>query len=322
MVAQDTNQFAGAPAAEFARVVRRRARRLVDQTRVLARYGTTRPSEVLLSDGCTPLLVDPGDERVYRFLVLKSWRPYYSRVQAFWRAASRRYAPTTVVDVGVNAGECLFGTRYPDDACVVGFEANPRLQPLLERNRKRHPNGDRITLVDEIASARTAQAMPFYIDEMWSGKSSVVPGVATNPDAASVVRVGVTTVDTVLSSRAASLERLLFKIDVEGHERAVLSGMLHSLERSGSAIGLMEFDEGYLQCAGVETAVFLAELQARFRVLAFDGDERLFDVDDLTSLRRRVSDDPCHTDFVLLAGPEAERFGAWAAAWPTCSRSA
>lgn len=300
--------------------LRRRARRLADQVRVALHYGTTRPSEVRLSDGRTSLHVDPSDDRVYSLLVLRSWRPYYSRLQAFWRAASARYVPTSVVDVGVNAGECLFGTTYPPDACILGFEANPNLARLLQRNLDRHPDRDRITLVSGVASSSDGELATFYVDRVWSGKSSMVPGVATKAGSVEEVTLETTTVDTALSDANGSLDRLLFKIDVEGHERSVFLGMLRSLERSGSAVGFMEFDVAYLRRAGVDPAAFLRELEEHFRVMAFVEGERLVDVEPLglEGLEPLVADDPCHTDLVLLAGDEAQRFGAWLATWPAC----
>jgi FkbM family methyltransferase len=287
---------------------------------VFVRYGTTRPDEIRLSDDRSSLYVDPTDERVYRLLVLKSWRAHYSRLQEFWRAANRRYSPTSVVDVGVNAGECLFCTRYPSDAFIVGFEANPWLQSVLERNRARHPDGERIEILSEIATDTDAQTKSFYVDRAWSGKSSVVVGVATQASAVEEVTVRTTTVDAALAGREHTLERLLFKIDVEGHEQAVLRGMTRSLERSRSAVGFMEFDESYLQRAGVDPARFLCELKQRFHVMAFVDGEQLVDLEslELEDLRTMVRDDPCHTDLVLLAGEEAERFGAWASTWPAC----
>jgi FkbM family methyltransferase len=131
-----------------------------------------------------------------------------------------------VIDVGVNHGLYLYHAVAccPRSAVIVGVEANPVLVESVNSNLRR--NGlDRLV---ELAALTDADGLV----ELHIGKDDMVSSLrADHVDgfggAISTVVVPGFSLDTLVTQRGLCPD--LIKIDVEGHERAVLAGARQTL---------------------------------------------------------------------------------------------
>lgn len=95
---------------------------IVDEVIIMRKYGRPRPDHLLLSQGALVLFVDPSDRRG-RFLMRHGDRRA-AHLKQVWQWAVADFAPTIVVDVGLNFGEFPFSATYPDARRIIGVEAN------------------------------------------------------------------------------------------------------------------------------------------------------------------------------------------------------
>lgn len=150
---------------------------------------------------------------------------------AVWRRLVDETRPAVTIDVGANYGEVSFCTRYPDTREMHLVEPNPAVLPWLRRTvaecAEAYPP---IHLHAAAASDRTGTAR--------LGLAGPHSGTASLAGAgASTIEVPTFRLDERIDLRAG--DSLLFKVDVEGHERSVLEGM-SGLLKAGEAVGLCE----------------------------------------------------------------------------------
>ena len=158
-----------------------------------------------------------------------------------WRLLLAEREWTHVIDVGANYGEMLVGAELPRTATVMALEPNPFIVPHLRRTLKEA--GLKVELIAKAASARSGTAA-LSIDRDWSGLSSVA---GVHPESAGhaieTTEVSTITLASLIKERAdARPVRLLAKIDVEGHEVAVLQGleeMLAELEEFAALVEIL-----------------------------------------------------------------------------------
>lgn len=242
---------------------------------LLRKYRTWRPERVTLEPDGLALFVDPSEPRGRALLRSRCRGQRY--LKRLWRAILASLDPDVVLDVGANYGEFVFMSRYRPGVRVVAVEANPKLEPWLERSRAAHPASAQIELVCALAAAEEGAAATLYVDEKWSGRSSALPHASlTAPVAVSVATV---TVDSLLALHLQPGARLFFKIDVEGFEPSVVAGMRRSLDRAGEAIGIVEYDPR--RCQG-DRDRYLSGLRERFGMASIRRDGSIMLVDDAT----------------------------------------
>lgn len=87
--------------------------RLRRNLRIRRTFGTFNPTRVELPLTKCCIDVNPLDGRVRRMLLNAIATNKLPAVQRFWARAVREFAPTQVVDVGVNYGECALGAHFP-----------------------------------------------------------------------------------------------------------------------------------------------------------------------------------------------------------------
>ncbi len=271
--------------------------------RILWHFKELHPDRVALPPYGHRVFVDPRDRRARKMLLADTIRGKYRRNRDFWLRAVERFAPDLALDVGVNFGEVLFLPRYGERTRIIGVEANPILHQYLEQSRAAHPSAARIELYQAIAAGQSGPAIPFHIDEDWSGGSTAAEGAtARRGDHLRTEMVATVSIDDLVSRQGtAEDQKLLFKIDVEGYEPMVFSGMEETLRSASSALGFIEFDVALLLEAGVDAAKFWGELQEQFDLWMFTGPRGAVRVEgaSLAKAATQFGRKNLHTDLVL-----------------------
>ena len=150
---------------------------------------------------------------------------------AAWRRLVGEVRPTVALDVGANYGEVAFSTRYGEGLRELHLvEPNPavllRLRATIEKAQPEYP---RIVLHAGAASGVSGSALLNFHEHYGTASLRVRSDRSVLVDCFRLderVRLG-------------GADSLLFKLDVEGHERAVLEGMEGLLHRR-TAAGICE----------------------------------------------------------------------------------
>lgn len=180
-------------------------------------------------------------------------------LNGMWGKLVKVNAPDLVVDVGANYGEVICSTKaYPPDATLLAVEPNPGIAEKLERTLREFVH--EVELVVAAASDNSEPAW-LYFNSEWSGTATVsefrhedpqpvdstsadhLPPEQRGPVAwrrefaspTQAVQVPCVRLDDVVSG---NYERILVKIDVEGHELAVLKGFKEHLD-AASRVGVL-----------------------------------------------------------------------------------
>lgn len=229
---------------------------------VLLRYGSLHPKRARLHGSEHWIYIDPTDPCAIKKVVHEPLRGKVSDNLIFWRDFNRHLKPDLIVDVGLNYGECLFGTDYGDQVVLFGFEANPRLIPHLEESRKHHPAGQQMRITNCLVSDAPAENIPFFVNPDWSGSSSALKELNERPESLEF-KLSAKPIDSVIPADLQS-QTLLFKMDIEGYESRALKGFTRTLKAVARSVGFIEFDAQYIRWAGQDPNEYLAWLQQHF----------------------------------------------------------
>jgi len=272
------------------------------------KYGTSSPKSVTLPGTEGNLYLDADDYRARKMLITNCCvRGRIPRNQRFWRMAVRELNPSTAIDIGLNYGECLLSTTYPEETQLFAFEANQNLKQYIDQTVAEHPNRDQIECLFQLVTDEAGES-DFWINENWSGGSSAASPEATVDESKyKKTTVSSTTVDMVLGTRYAATDNLFFKIDVEGYEYRVLLGMKKTFSATSRAVGFMEFDPILLERAGENVEEFWTYLRDEFRLYAFDHKDEMHDCQDfeLKDLEA-ICGKSFHTDLLLVKSDDAQ----------------
>jgi FkbM family methyltransferase len=176
----------------------------------------------------------------------------YEPMQPYFLAALiRAVQAKTFVDVGANIGAYSV-LMSPFVASIVAYEANPAPAGELARNLELNDIDGKVR---QVAVSDRAGSVEFGIVSRFAGNSAVVAG-DSKPDFRETRVVEAVTLDAEL---AAAEEPLAMKIDVEGHEVAVLNGARSVLanrcvlqvEDFGGAVTRLLAPLGYRQIARI-----------------------------------------------------------------------
>ncbi|HEX5493589.1 MAG TPA: hypothetical protein VFX70_03315 [Mycobacteriales bacterium] len=174
------------------------------------------------------LFVDRTDRRA-RQLLLRRGAADRDAVR-LWRAAVAAIRPTAVLDVGANYGEVVLSTGYPAGCRVLCVEASRDVAGYLARSLAAGLPGAELT----VAAACDRPGVPYLLRPgASSGEGRAVPAGRFGSDLHTV------TCDGLLGDVTGG--RLVFKVDVEGDEPAVLSGLGRALGTASAACGLVEY---------------------------------------------------------------------------------
>jgi FkbM family methyltransferase len=202
----------------------------------------------LTNDIGTRLYVDPGDGRAV--WLARAAGATNRHLLLLWKQLLDQLQPQLVIDVGANYGEVAFSTRYPRTTTVHLVEANPALWGLLERTIVKAQVSNFV--LHPYAASDAAGEVVLHIREESSGLSSISETVSSDREVAVQSR----RLDDLILAKAAT--RILFKIDVEGHEVAVLRGMSRLLENHDYA-GIVEVWPGSEAELAERHAIYLVD---------------------------------------------------------------
>jgi FkbM family methyltransferase len=136
-------------------------------------------------------------------------------------------SPGLVIDGGINTGYYAFLACAASDLnFVLGFEPDATVRKFLWQNIFLNQLTDRIS-VSPLALSNRIGLAELYVPDPGHGliESSSSLDASFKDRHSGVVRVGVSTLDAVLSSDLWQAKRVTaIKIDVEGHELSVLEG--------------------------------------------------------------------------------------------------
>lgn len=264
-------------------------------------FGTLSPGSTMVLGGAHPIQVDPSDNRARKILLYDKARGRQHTNQAFWFTACEVFCPTVCVDVGLNYGECLLAGQAPENAKLVGYEANPLLGKYLQATVQSHPARDRITLHFGAVSDETGRELTLAINSKWSGGSYVTDSVGNELDH-DYVAVSTLTLDDTLPALNSD-DRVLFKVDVEGFEAAVIRGMKNTLSQPSSMVGFVEFNPQMMQQRSSHLEEFWKTLAEHFQVHFCTGTGIARPLHAQTWSDAIAEIDQPHGDLLLLNNP-------------------
>lgn len=278
--------------------------RLLIDIGILLKYKTLKidklPNKVVLPSS-TVIYVNSNENRGRALLI--SGGITQNRLFYFWEKSIETWHPDLVIDVGVNYGECIFSTSYPEHTKIYGVEANHHLLEYINRSKEKHPNNRQITIIHALASDKEDEQKEFYIDQHWSGTSSA--SYMPSHNRIEMVAVRTITIDSLFAHDMTS-GKVLFKVDVEGYEAFVLNGMSELLKKCDSAIGFIEFDSEYIEKSGIAADEFFMFLQENFTIYIYIEDDTLLKANSIKyeNLQIILGSSYIHTDMILLTNEE------------------
>jgi FkbM family methyltransferase len=183
----------------------------------------------------TFLFMDPlgGRDRIVHTIATKGWTEFERPLPAILHACVAGNGGL-VVDVGANSGfYALLATCASATARVLAFEPECTALGILKRNIAANRGGDRIEVVEMAVSNRTGIAslyIPMSIHDQLETSNSLEP--TFKPAHREVRKVSTTTLDNFLASHPRGADRVsVIKMDVEGHEAAVVAGARRTIAR-------------------------------------------------------------------------------------------
>jgi FkbM family methyltransferase len=200
-------------------------------------------------------------------------------VRLFERLFAEAEPPLGFADVGGHAG--LFSLLAGDairrrgiEGYVYAFEADPDTAGILRTNVQTNGLAGQVEVVETCVADRVGQT-DFYVERRDGLTSSLYKSLSVGWGS---IRRPVTSLDAFFGAAGWPPLRVL-KIDVEGAEQAVLSGMRELSARNPKLKALIEFFPDNLAAAGVDAGTF-------FATLAELGFERVSTVDEHTQEMR------------------------------------
>jgi FkbM family methyltransferase len=191
-------------------------------------------------------------------------------------------APGLFVDIGANCGwHALHAARHPNVEHVIAFEPDPFNAWLLDRNIARNDVENVLVAVSAVGAQQGTARLSCH-KRSNLGRHSIIP----DKRAGSRI-VPLTDLDGALDRIGYSERRIsAIKIDVEGHEPAVIAGAARALARTDALI--LEYSPALSLAGGLSTDDMMTRLDhAGFVpfVLRSAGGTSRITLDDLRGLR-------------------------------------
>ena len=240
---------------------------------VFSKYGTTNPEWVKLPESNSWVHVDPSDKRAKSKLIRYSARGKVTIPRIFWNKMNSALQPKVVLDIGLNYGECLFGTGYSAETLCLGIEANPKVVKHNLKSKSRHQCCNQIEIVNSLVGDVEEENKTFLFNERWTGGGSIYQ--EKNEPGLTEISLRSTTIDKILGAAGGARNSVLFKMDIEGSEGAAMKGF-ESVHDFQTAVGLIEFSEQKLNLSNHNAERFFESLLERFSVYERTKDGKMY----------------------------------------------
>lgn len=165
--------------------------------------------------------------------------------------------PSALLDIGANYGEFSIAPASMGIHCLL-FEPNPLVFPFLARTVAPYPKAR--PFPNAVGSRSGHLRLSFCRSASGSGSLAAQTPLHEarylgRLDLLDEVDVEVTTIDQAIESMGLDLSNgLIFKIDVEGFEREVMTGAMRALSSTPWWRALVEFSPSALRNAGKDVA--------------------------------------------------------------------
>lgn len=179
------------------------------------------------------MLACDGRDQVASRIGDKGWKFFEPPMpELFYRLA--QISDGMIIDVGANTGfYSLVGVAARKNLKVWAFEPDPHVRPILKKNLKLNRVRRRVR-VFPIALSDARGSADLYVPTQEHGLIETSSSLEkTFKDAHSeVIRVPVDTIDRVMSGLRNIFRKVaIIKVDVEGHEAAVLRGATETVRK-------------------------------------------------------------------------------------------
>jgi FkbM family methyltransferase len=255
-----------------------------------------RASVLLIGRG--ELFVDTKDNRGRAILDCAGMTQPFTTV--LWRSLIKNINPELVLDIGANYGEIALSSTYSSGTQIHLFEPNPYVRAWLKKSVLSRKDVNDVHLHPQLVGNSIGQ-QTFVIDLKWSGTSSAVGEISGSDrmkgqgaEHFEEITVPCTTIDECLANSGVTPgQRLLFKIDVEGYEGHVVSGMKNTLLDAAAYAGIIEFDRNYLRRAGTDPDELVRYFAENGVLRGVFGNR----------ISERISQLPDHFDLLVASSP-------------------
>lgn len=272
-------------------------------TQILRHYNTLNPEFAYTLAGLRRLAVNPHDQRARKQMLGGGLR-HTTNVQILAYGINQLLQPELMLDIGANYGEISFALPLYSKVKVVAFEANAALVPYLERSRAYNDDIADFTLIQKMV-LDTAGDSTFFVNTVWSGRSSGIKSLSKKYNAVEEVTVAGTTLDAAVDEIGYAEQSKFIKIDVEGFEPKVIKGASGILGGSAPFIVLLEFDSIFIERGGDDAEAFFGHLQSSAELYAVT--DRVTAVATYAELRALADQgDRIHCDLIALKREAAD----------------
>lgn len=183
------------------------------------------------------IYVDPTDARGVRLMATGG--DFNPTTLKIWKKLANAANWSHVIDVGANYGEMLVNMDFAPTVIITAVEPNPRILPYLQRTLSEA--GIKCHIVSAALSNAVGCA-DLLIDREWSGTTRLASeGEQADDKKYELLQVSTTTLTAILRELPPVDQiKLLLKIDVEGKEVDVLTGLLGILDSLASFAAVVE----------------------------------------------------------------------------------
>lgn len=199
---------------------------------MMQNYSIGRAVDIVIGDSQKMRMVDcDGRDQIVRACVEHGWEFFERPMPHVFHKCVQEFGGD-VVDVGANTGFYrLLAAAARDDTSIIAIEPDPHVRPILEKNARLNCLGRRVAIVPVALSEREGSASLFIPprDHGLVETSSSLEKSFKSCHAAKA-QVDLDTLDQITARLAAGRIGIV-KIDVEGHEAAVLKGASATISR-------------------------------------------------------------------------------------------
>ncbi|MBF0188777.1 MAG: FkbM family methyltransferase [Magnetococcales bacterium] len=203
--------------------------------------GATENSTIIHSSMGDPFLVDQRNH-IDRGLLKRGG--YETATVEKFLARTRDLGCTLFLDIGANIGIYTLPLAKRGGVTVIAFEPDPRNANQLAANLFLNDLSDTVS-VERLALAAESGEATFHVDRHPEQMNTGSGGFTAAEEHFKPITVSVASGDSHPRLRSLKEKTIAIKIDVEGHEEAVLNGMKNVLANNRIFLQVEIFDDRF-----------------------------------------------------------------------------